>query len=79
MKKLIILTGMIYSLVGQTEIWEPPPYQPDENHLPPEERIKQEQEEKPSPVKADQQVKEEKKMDKASKGKAPERILFPVK
>ncbi len=74
MKRLIILTGILFSISGGAEIWEPPPYQPDENHLPPEEQQKQEEEKSPEEEKKVKQDKEN-----STKDELPGRPLFPIK
>lgn len=74
MKRLILLTGMLFSIAGGAEIWEPPPYQPDENHLPPEE-LQEQEEEQQSPE--DKKVKQDKEV--STKNELPGRPLFPVK
>lgn len=77
MNKLIILTGILFTLSGRAEIWEPPPYQPDENHLPPEVR-QQREEEKPSHQSKleEKEDKKEQKVDK-DKNKSQVRPLSP--
>ena len=78
MKKIIILTGILLSTLSRAEIWEPPPYQPDENHLPPEER---QEEPKAAEDSHDEEKEDNEKVreDKKSREEYPGRPLFPIK
>jgi hypothetical protein len=63
---LSIMTGLFFSQAGLAEIWEKPPYRPDENHLPRIIYLKQAQEESPRPTQPENKnqqknVKKEKK------------------
>ena len=62
--KIVCLLMVVYSGFGLAEIWERPPYRPDENHLPHIIYQRQAQEEAPS-----EHVKEEKKKNQEKKQK----------
>lgn len=62
MIKLVLLLSVFVTQLSYAEIWEKPPYKPDENHLPKGQIIyhKQAQEEAPREKKKKDEVKEEK-------------------
>lgn len=65
--KIVCALTLFYSGLSLAEIWEKPPYRPDENHLPHIIYQRQAQEEAPgTPVKQEKKKDQEKKPKKKS-------------
>lgn len=68
-----LLTLLFFAAPTYAEIWERPPYIPDENHLPPESTMRRIQEQEERPRKQLEKSREKKKLH-LYKGRAPQHV-----
>lgn len=68
-----LLTLLFFTAPTYAEIWERPPYVPDENHLPPEYNMRRIQEQEETPQKQEKKSRNKKELH-LYKGRAPQHV-----